>query len=108
VVRGNLDLLSEARGWWDVLAGSIVPPVIEGEAAFLQEALTALPPEPWTTDVWTVWTEALKQSTGRKGRALYHPLRLALTGEERGPEMRGLLPLIGRARVAERLLVAQS
>ncbi len=107
-VHGNLDLLSEARGWWDVLAGSIVPPVIEGEADFLQQALATLPPEPWTQDVWSDWTETLKQATGRKGRALFHPLRLALTGEERGPEMRGLLPLIGRARAAERLLVAQS
>ena len=107
-VRGNLDLLNEARGWWDVLAGTIVPPVIEGEGAFLQQALAILPPEPWAGDVWTTWTEALKQATGRKGRALFHPLRLALTGEERGPEMRGLLPLMGRARAAERLLVAQS
>ncbi len=107
-VRGNLDLLNEARGWWDVLAGTIIAPVIEGEAGFLKEALSLLPPEPWTQDVWTTWTEALKQSSGRKGRALFHPLRLALTGEERGPEMRGLLPLIGRARVVERLLVAQS
>ena len=107
-VRGNLDMLAEARGWWDVVAGSIVPPVVEGEGAFLHEALAALPPEPWTAEVWAAWTDALKASTGRKGRALFHPLRLALTGEEKGPEMRGLLPLIGRPRVAERLRVAQS
>jgi glutamyl-tRNA synthetase len=107
-VRGNLDMLAEARGWWDVVAGTIVPPVIEEDGAFLREALAALPPDPWDGDVWASWTEALKASTGRKGRALFHPLRLALTGEERGPEMRGLLPLIGRARAAERLRVAQS
>ena len=107
-VRGNLDMLSEARGWWDVVAGTIVPPVIEGEGPFLREALQALPAEPWNADVWTTWTDALKASSGRKGRTLFHPLRLALTGEDRGPEMRGLLPLIGRARTAERLLVAQS
>ena len=107
-VRGNLDMLAEARGWWDVVAGTIVPPVIEGDAAFLHDALAALPPEPWSADVWTSWTDALKASTGRKGRALFHPLRLALTGEDKGPEMRGLLPLIGRPRTAERLRVAQS
>lgn len=105
-VRGNLDLLSEARGWWDVVAGSIVPPVIEGEAEFLGIALDFLPPEPWDSDVWRAWTEALKRETGRKGRALFHPLRLALTGEENGPELRALLPLMGRARVANRLHVA--
>jgi glutamyl-tRNA synthetase len=106
VVRGNLDMLSEARGWWDVVAGTIVPPVVEGEGAFLREALEALPPEPWTPEVWPAWTGALREATGRKGRALYHPLRLALTGEEAGPEMRELLPLMGRGRVAERLRVA--
>ncbi len=107
-VRGNLDMLAEARGWWDVVAGSIVPPVIEGDGPFLREALEALPPEPWGPDVWVGWTDGLKASTGRKGRTLFHPLRLALTGEEKGPEMRGLLPLIGRERTAERLRVAQS
>ncbi len=105
-IRGNLDLLSEARGWWDVVAGSIVPPVIEGEGEFLRAALDALPSEPWTPDVWPAWTGALREATGRKGRALYHPLRLALTGEDQGPEMRDLLPLIGRVRAAERLRVA--
>ena len=107
-VRGNLDMLAEARGWWDVVAGSIVPPVIEDDAAYLREALEALPPDPWGADVWLAWTDALKASTGRKGRALFHPLRLALTGEDKGPEMRGLLPLIGRPRTVERLRVAQS
>ncbi|MEJ1978963.1 MAG: glutamate--tRNA ligase [Acetobacteraceae bacterium] len=105
-VRGNLDMLAEARGWWDVVAGSIVPPVIEGEGDYLRAALEALPPEPWSAETWPDWTGALKEATGRKGRALFHPLRLALTGEERGPEMRELLPLMGRARVVERLRVA--
>ena len=108
VVRGNLDMLVEARGWWDVVAGHIVPPLAEGDGDFLREALATLPPEPWTADVWMHWTDALKAATGRKGRTLFHPLRLALTGEERGPEMRGLLPLMGRSRAAERLRVAQA
>ena len=102
-VRGNLDMLAEARGWWDVVAGTIVPPHLPDEAAFLREALDALPTEPWAEDVWTTWTGALKAATGRKGRALFLPLRLSLTGEEHGPELRALLPLIGRARAATRL-----
>ena len=105
-VRGNLDMLAEARGWWDVVAGSVIPPVIEGEGEYLRAALAALPPDPWGEAAWPAWTDALKQSTGRKGRALFHPLRLALTGEERGPEMATLLPLMGRARAAERLRLA--
>ena len=105
-MRGNLDLLNEARGWWDVVAGSIVPPLIEGEAEFLRTALDALPPEPWDSAVWPAWTDALKAATGRKGKTLFLPLRLALTGEDHGPELRDLLPLMGRARAAERLRLA--
>src|SRR6202035_2312812 len=78
-VRGNLERLTEARGWWDVVAGTIVAPVIEGEREFLQLALDRLPPEPWNTAVWTTWTDAVKQATGRQGDTLALPLRLALT-----------------------------
>ena len=102
-VRGNLDLLGEARGWWDVVAGTIVPPHLPDEAGFLADALDTLPAEPWAEDVWTTWTGALRAATGRKGRALFMPLRQALTGEEHGPELRQLLPLIGRTRAAARL-----
>lgn len=102
-IRGNIELLSEARGWWDVVAGTIVPPVIEDAGDFLRAALELLPPEPWDDAVWSTWTAALRERTGRKGRALFHPLRLALTGEEQGPELRELLPLMGGARAAERL-----
>ena len=107
-VRGNLDLFAEVRGWWEVVAGRIVPPVLEGEAGFLREAAARLPPEPWDAAIWPTWTAAVREATGRKGRALFHPLRLALTGEERGPELRDLLPLIGRELAAERLRMAGS
>jgi glutamyl-tRNA synthetase len=102
-VRGNLDLLTEARHWWDVVAADIAPPIQEGQAAFFTEALAQLPAEPWDTHTWTSWTETLRTSTGRKGRALFAPLRLALTGEEHGPELAMLLPLIGHDRAAARL-----
>jgi glutamyl-tRNA synthetase len=102
-VRGNLDLLSEARHWWDVVAGDVVPPATEGQGDFYREALAQLPAEPWDAHTWSAWTETLKASTGRKGRALFQPLRLALTGEDHGPELATLLPLIGRERVATRL-----
>ena len=107
-VRGSLDLLAEARGYWDVVAGSIVPPVIDGEAGFLRTALETLPPEPWDGTVWAAWTGALKERTGRGGKSLTLPLRLALTGEDHGPALQALLPLIGRTRAAQRLAVAAS
>ena len=105
-VRGNVDLLGEARHWWNVVGGSIVPPPQEGEGPFLTQALAALPEEPWTVETWPAWTGALREISGRKGKALFHPLRLALTGEEKGPELRDLLPLMGRERVAGRLRMA--
>ena len=102
-VRGNLDLLSEARHWWTVVAGDVLPPVLDGQADFVRTALDILPPEPWGTTTWADWTDSLKEQTGRRGRALFQPLRLALTGEEHGPEMAALLPLIGHERAASRL-----
>jgi glutamyl-tRNA synthetase len=102
-VRGNLDLLSEARHWWTVVSGDLVPPVQENQGDFFQAALDHLPPAPWTTTTWSTWTAALKEATGRKGKTLFMPLRLALTGEEHGPELANLLPLIGPERVAMRL-----
>ncbi len=105
-IRGNLDLVSEAADWWQVAAGAIVPPVVEEEGDFLRAALAALPAETWDDATWGAWTGALKDSSGRKGKALFHPLRLALTGEEQGPEMKTLLPLIGREKAALRLRIA--
>ncbi len=107
-VRGNLDLLTEARAWGDVVFGDIVPPPIEGEAEFLRAARDVLPPEPWSETTWEVWTEALRERTGRRGRALFMPLRLALTGEDHGPELRVLIGLMGRARILARLALAGS
>jgi glutamyl-tRNA synthetase len=103
-------MLSELRHWWDVVGGSIVPPVQEDETAFLLQALDALPPEspeqPWDETAWGTWTAALRDASGRSGKALFHPLRLALTAEEKGPELRDLLPLMGHERVAGRLRMA--
>lgn len=103
-VRGNLVVLADARTWWDVVSGEIKP-VVE-DAAFLARAAEVLPPEPWSQDTWGAWTNAVKAATGAKGRALFHPLRLALTGQEQGPELKALLPLIGRERALARLIGA--
>ena len=100
-VRGNLPVLADAKIWWQVVAGTLTP-VIE-DAGFIAQAKTLLPPGPWDTATWKSWTEALKTITGRKGKTLYHPLRLALTGHESGPELAQLLPLIGPAKTAARL-----
>jgi glutamyl-tRNA synthetase len=83
---------------------------VEGEVGtepltddFRAAATAGLPPEPWDETSWGAWTQAVRQTTGLKGKALFHPLRLALTGRESGPELAKLLPLIGRAKVLARL-----
>lgn len=102
-VRGNLDLLTEARRWWDVAQGEIATPELpEGSLPVIQAALDSLPAE-MSVESWKGWTAAITAATGAKGKALYLPLRLALTGEEHGPEMAPMLALIGPERARRRL-----
>jgi len=100
-VRANLQIFADADRWWAVVKGPIAP-VIE-DAAFAEAAIAHLPLEPWDNTTWSAWTNGLKAATGAKGRALFHPLRLALTGEEKGPELKDLLPLIGHSKAVARL-----
>jgi glutamyl-tRNA synthetase len=100
-VRGNLTTLDDVKIWAEVVQGSIAPTI--EDAGFLAEAAAKLPPEPWDETTWKAWTSGLAASLGRKGKALFHPLRLALTARENGPEMAKLLPLIGRAKAEARL-----
>lgn len=101
-VRGNVQRLADAKRWWDIVANPIAP-VIEN-ADFCAAAAAVLPDEPWSPATWDHWIGLVKSATGAKGRALFHPLRLALTGQDAGPELKGLLPLMGRTRVAARLM----
>jgi len=107
VLQPNLATVGEAADWIDVLAGAIVVPVLPDEdRAFLREAAAALAAMDWGEDPWHALTNVLKETTGRKGRGLFQPLRLALTGQTHGPDMAALLPLIGRERALKRLNAA--
>ena len=101
-VRGNIGVLSDVAAWWRVVAGPLQP-VIE-DAHLTRLAAGLLPHEPFDETTWSRWTSAVKDASGLKGRALFHPLRLALTAREDGPELKALLPLIGRERASARLL----
>lgn len=101
-VRPNLTIFNDVDGWWKVVSAPLTP-VIE-DAAFTAKAAGLLPPAPWSDETWSQWTGAIKAATGAKGRALFHPLRLALTAVETGPDMKSLLPLLGPDRVRARLL----
>ena len=103
-VRDNLVRLPDATQWAKIIAGKTTPKVAEADRAFLATAEALLPPEPWDETTWGAWTDAVKVATGAKGKALFLPLRLALTGLDHGPEMKRLLPLIGRKNTSARLL----
>jgi glutamyl-tRNA synthetase len=99
-IRGHIDLLTEARHWWEVVNGSIFPPIPEGAAQLIAAAHAALPAEPWDTSIWATWLAAIPADLSPDNAAW---LRQILTGEEQGPELAALLPLIGRTQVQERL-----
>ncbi|MFC3205064.1 glutamate--tRNA ligase [Aquamicrobium soli] len=97
-VRGNLDRLGDAEAWWRIVVDGPKekPEFSDEDIAFLRTAFDLLPEGPWGASVWKDWTNAVKKATERKGKALFMPLRLALTGLESGPELADLLPLLGR------------
>lgn len=99
--HGNIATLADLALWQDICRGRIAPVIEDAELTAIAAGL--LPPEPWDGETWSQWTKAVGGATGRKGKALYHPLRLALTARDHGPELRNLLPLIGRARALARL-----
>ena len=107
LLRGNVDHLAELAEWLPVLDGDLPPPSIADEDRdFLREAASIAADLDWSADPWPALAEALKAATARKGKALFHPLRRALTGRDSGPEMAPLLKRIGRDRALARLTAA--
>lgn len=103
-IKPNLEHIGEAGEWWQVVTGPIAPPdLAEEDRAYLREAARVL--RGGVAD-WQGLTSALKESTGRKGKALFLPLRLALTGREHGPDMAAMLTLIGHEAALARLEAA--
>ena len=107
LLKGNISRLSELEQWLPVLDGDLPPPSIaEEDRDFLRQAASIAADLDWSADPWPALADALKAATARKGKALFHPLRLALTGRESGPEMAPLLKRIGRDRALARLTAA--
>ena len=107
LLRPNLERLADFAGWYAVLHGEIEPPELSHEERLLVKETAAIMEQlDWSSEPWRSLTEQLKQSTGKKGRELFHPLRLALTGRESGPEMAGLIERMGKARAVERVTAA--
>lgn len=99
VAKGNITVLGDLESWWVLFRDGAKPLVAEEDRDFVAQAVAMLPPQPWTKETWGQWTSAVKEATGRKGRALFMPLRHALTGRENGPEMADVMPLLQKPPV---------
>ena len=103
LLRPNLERLSDFPDWFAVLHGDIDPPELShDERLLVKDAAGIAETLDWSAEPWRVLTGELKQTSGKKGRELFHPLRLALTGRESGPEMAGLVERMGRERAIRR------
>ena len=102
-IRPNISVLSEAKEWWHIANGPVEPVIKEQDIEFTKTAAALLPEGNWSDDTWKIWTKSIQEKTGRKGKELFMPIRLALTGQEHGPELKNLLLLIGRERTLNRL-----
>ncbi|MBC9034540.1 glutamate--tRNA ligase [Sphingomonas sp. JC676] len=106
-IRPNLSTVAESADWWTVVQGPVDSPApAEEDRAFLARAAALASEIDWSADPWHALTDALRAETERKGRALFLPLRQALTGRDHGPDMAALLPLIGKDRAIARLSAA--
>ncbi len=106
-IRPNLATLRDTADWWQVVTGPVAVPALDAEdAGFVGQAADVLATMPFTGDIWHALTDALKGATARKGKALFLPLRLALTGQGSGPDMAAMLPLIGQEAAVARLRAA--
>ena len=100
-IKPNLTTIDDAHDWWEALFTPITPVIEDKEFAAIAAGL--LPAGTWGADSWDVLVNAVKEKTGRKGKELFMPLRLALTGREHGPEMKVVFALLGRDRAEKRL-----
>ncbi|WP_040854083.1 glutamate--tRNA ligase [Phyllobacterium sp. YR531] len=97
-VRSNLTFVSDALQWWEIVRNGPAgdESLTDEDHDFISAAFDLLPSEPWSRETWKEWTDAVKTQSGRKGKGLFMPLRIALTGRASGPELADLLPLLGR------------
>jgi glutamyl-tRNA synthetase len=100
VARENITVLADLEGWWHLFRDGAAPLIDPEDADFVAQAVSMLPPRPWTHATWGEWTAAVKEATGRKGKGLFMPLRMALTGQAHGPEMADVMPLLKVVRAA--------
>ena len=94
VVKDNIATLDDLPGWWALFRDGATPLIEDDDKDFIAQAFDMLGDPPYAADTWSSWTGAVKEATGRKGKQLFMPLRKAVTGQQRGPEMADVMPLL--------------
>lgn len=97
-IRENIEKREDITTWWNLCANGCTPVIAPEDADYIKDAIAALPPRPWTQSSWQEWTQAVKAQSGRKGKDLFMPLRKYLTGQDHGPDMSKLMPLLNGER----------
>lgn len=105
-VRPNLQKLRDVKDWWEICHQTLNVKSLNLDKEYLKQAAELLPQGEITKDSWSIWTKEITNITGKKGKELFLPLRLALTGRESGPEIASVLPLISREEIVKRLTSA--
>ena len=93
-IKGNINTLDDVADWWAFFENGAAPLVEDEDREFIAQAFDMLGDPPYAADTWSTWTSAVKEATGRKGKGLFMPLRKAVTGRARGPEMADVMPLL--------------
>ncbi|MCT4557773.1 MAG: glutamate--tRNA ligase [Pelagimonas sp.] len=94
ITRENITTRKDLAGWWDLFRDGADPLVAEEDKEFIEQAMNLLPDGPYDAETWGTWTKAVKEATGRKGKGLFMPLRKAVTGQERGPDMSDVMQIL--------------
>ena len=100
-IRGNLNVVEDIKQWTDIVFNSET--IKPSDKDYIKIAMELIPEDPWNDETWGLWTSAIKEKTGRKGKELFLPLREAFTGLNHGPEMKLLIQLLGREKIIERV-----
>ncbi len=100
-IRGNLNVVEDIKQWTDIVFNSET--IKPSDKDYIKIAMELIPDDPWNDETWGLWTSAIKEKTGRKGKELFLPLREAFTGLNHGPEMKLLIQLLGRDKIIERV-----
>lgn len=102
-VKPNLNSLDEIKLWVKICKDKIRCNLSDTDKEFISLAKRVLPEGDINENTWDDWISNIKENTCRKGKELFMPIRVALTGIEHGPELKYLLPLLGREKIIERM-----